>query len=232
MRSWTRHDDGVDQVGCLRLLVVDDHEVVRAGLASTLSQDPGLRVVGSAGSGAEAVELAGRERPDVAIVDMRLPDMPGPLLCRRLRERLPSVSVVVLSSYLSEDAVREAIAAGASAYVTKAAGLSELRRVLAETVRDGGPPGGVSQIVRRQRDLDEARARDDAPTPRQARVLELVAQGLTYAEVAERLVISESTVRFHVQRLKLKLGTNSRTELVLRAVRSGFIAGPEDEGGR
>lgn len=232
MRSWPRHDGSVDHVGCVRLLVVDDHEVVRAGLAAALSQDPGMRVVGQAGSGAEALEMASRERPDVAILDMRLPDMPGPLLCRRLRAALPAVSVVMLSSYLSEDAVRDAIAAGASAYVTKAAGLSELRRALEETVRDGGVPGGVSQIVRRLRGLVEERAADDAPTPQQARVLELVAEGLTYAEVAERLVISESTVRFHVQRLKLKLGTNSRTELVVLAVRAGLIAGPRDEAGR
>jgi DNA-binding NarL/FixJ family response regulator len=231
MRGLPRPDGAVEDVGCLRVLVVDDHEVVRAGLAAALSQDPGLRVVGSAGTGAEALDLAARERPDVAILDMRLPDLSGTELCRRLRDSSPTVSVVMLSSYLSEDAVREAIAAGATAYVTKAAGLSELRRVLGET-RDGGAPDGVSQIVRRLRELDEGRVADDAPTPQQARVLELVAQGLTYAAVADRLVISESTVRFHVQRLKLKLGTNSRAELLMRAVRAGYIAGPEDAGGR
>lgn len=231
MRTLPERDGAVEQVGCLRLLVVDDHEVVRAGLAAALNQGPGLQVVGSAGSGAEAMTLAARERPDVAILDMRLPDLSGTELCRRLRDDSPALSVVMLSSYLSEDAVREAIAAGASAYVTKAAGLSELRRVLEET-RDGGARDGVSQIVRRLRELDRARVGDDGPTPQQARVLELVAQGLTYAEVAGRLMISESTVRFHVQRLKLKLGTNSRAELLMRAVRAGYIAGPEDEGGR
>ena len=230
MRSLPQSDGGSDQIGCLRLIVVDDHEVVRAGLAAVLSEDPGIRVVGSAGSGAEALEVAGRERPHAAILDMRLPDMSGPRLCQRLRESLPSVSVLMLSSYLSEDAVREAVAAGACAYVTKAAGLAELRRVLWEIVRDGGASGGVTQIVRRLRELDQARAAEDALTPQQARVIELVARGLTYAEVARRLVISESTVRFHVQRLKLKLGTNSRTELLVRAVRAGLVAGPEDEG--
>jgi DNA-binding NarL/FixJ family response regulator len=92
-------------------------------------------------------------------------------------------------------------------------------------------PRSVSQIVRRLDELSEARADTEAPTPQQARVLELVAQGLTYADIAQRLVISESTVRFHVQRLKIKLGTNSRTELVVRAVRAGFIVVPGDEAG-
>lgn len=232
MRTSARHDADADESGCVRVLVVDDHEVVRAGLAAALGQDPRLRVVGMAGSGREAAELAGRDRPDIAIVDMRLPDMPGTELCQRIRATLPGISVIVLSSYLSEESVREAIAAGASAYVTKSAGLHELRRALDETVRPTDAPRGVSQIVRRLERLVEERDHDTAPTPQQARVLELVAQGLTYAEVAERLVISESTVRFHVQRLKLKLGTSSRTELVVRAVRAGLITVPGDEAGQ
>jgi len=128
MRDTTGRDEDIDQIDRVRELIVDDHEVVHAGLAAALSQDPGLRVVALAASGAEAGELANRERPDVAIIDMRLPDVPGPELCRRLRTTLPAMPVVVLSSYLSEDAVREAMAAGASAYVIKSAGLSELRR--------------------------------------------------------------------------------------------------------
>lgn len=230
----TRPDDVVDRVACLRLLLVDDHEVVRAGLTAALGQDPGIDIVGSVDNGADAVAMARRERPDVAIVDMRLPDMPGPQLCRRLRATVPDLSVIVLSTYLSEDAVREALEAGASAYVTKSAGLAELRNALARA-RDGtAAPDGVSPTVRRLRRLVREREGGDlpdAPTPQQSRVLELLAAGLTYAEVARRLVISESTVRFHVQRLKLRLGTSSRTELVVRAVRAGYLSMPEDEAG-
>ena len=219
-----------------RLLVVDDHEVVRAGLVAALAADERYPVIGVAGTGREALELARRDRPDVVIVDLRLPDLPGTELCRRLRAVLPDVAVIVLSSYLSEETVRQAIDAGASAYVTKAAGLPELRSALDEAcARRGqpdGPPGGgrsVSQIVRRLEQLIGARGDGTTPTPQQARVLELAAQGLTYAEIATRLVISESTVRFHVQKLKVKFDTNSRTELVVRAVRAGLIAAPGDE---
>jgi DNA-binding NarL/FixJ family response regulator len=222
--------DELDGVAQLRLMLVDDHEVVRAGLSAALGGDPGVSVVASVGNAAEAIERARRERPDVAIVDMRLPDLSGPLLCRRLRAALPAMSVVMLSSYLSEDAVREAMEAGAAAYVTKAAGLAELRHALTEAMAGPGHRDGVSQIVRRMRQLvRERQADEDAPTPQQTRVLELMARGLTYSEIAERLVISESTVRFHVQRLKLKLGTSSRTELVVCAVRAGYLTLPEDE---
>jgi DNA-binding NarL/FixJ family response regulator len=213
------------------VLIVDDHEVVRAGLAGALSQDPRYRVVAMAGSGQEALELARQERPDVAVVDLRLPDLPGTELCRQLRSAVPDIPVILLSSYLSEETVRDAVAAGATGYVTKSAGLHELRRALDEVTGPAEQPRSVSQIVRRLDELSEARADTEAPTPQQARVLELVAQGLTYADVAQRLVISESTVRFHVQRLKIKLGTNSRTELVVRAVRAGFIVVPGDEAG-
>jgi DNA-binding NarL/FixJ family response regulator len=226
------HPDRADPAGRVQVLVVDDHEVVRAGLAGALGQDDRYQVVALAANGREALELARRDQPDVAVVDLRLPDLTGIELCRQLRTAVPATSVILLSSYLAEDTVREAMAAGAAAYVTKSAGLHELRRALDEVSGPSDEPRSVSQIVRRMEELSETRAATDAPTPAQTRVLELLAQGLTYAEVARRLVISEATVRFHVQRLKVKLGTSSRTELVVRAVRAGFIVVPEDEAGR
>lgn len=212
-----------------RLLVVDDHEVVRAGLTAALSRDEQLDVVGAAGCGQDALRLVDELRPDVAVVDMRLPDMSGDDLCRRLRERTPAPAVVVLSTYLTEPAVRDAIQAGASGFVTKAAGLAELRAAIDEAASGADRPAGVSQIVRRLEQLVDARDEADAPTPQQARVLELAAQGLTYSEMARRLTLSESTVRFHIQKLKIKLGARSRTELVVRAVRAGLIVTPDDE---
>ena len=200
---------------------------------ATLSSDPRFTLVGGASSAAEAVELARQARPDVAIVDMHLPDVPGHELCRQLRGLLRDITVVALSSYLTEEAVRNAINAGASAYVTKASGLQELRAVLDEVCSPAGSGSGdglnVTQIVRRLEQLVAARSDTSGPTPQQARVLQLAAEGLTYGEIAKRLLISESTVRFHIQKLKLKFETNSKTELVARAIRSGLIVAPGDE---
>ena len=217
----------------LRLLIVDDHEVVREGLMAALSSDTRFTLVGGASTAEQAVEMARQERPDVAIVDMHLPDLPGHELCSRLRTLLRDITVIALSSYLTEEAVRNAIRGGASAYVTKAAGLQELRAVLEEICSRGGNPSdealNVTQIVRRLEQLVEARSDSSSPTPQQARVLQLAAEGLTYGEIAKRLLISESTVRFHIQKLKLKFETNSKTELVARAIRSGLIVAPGDE---
>lgn len=225
--------DNDEQPRRMRLLIADDHEVVREGLAAALGHDPRFTLVGAAACGEDALELARGTQPDVVIADMRLPDMPGHQLCRQLRELLPQVHVIALSSYLTEEAVRNAIRAGATAYVTKAAGLPELRAALDEVWTHGGGPAvrpTVTQIVRRLEKLVADRSDSRAPTPQQARVLELAAQGLTYAEIAERLLISESTVRFHIQKLKLKFETSSKTELVARAIRSGLIEeAPEDE---
>src|SRR5690348_5245273 len=102
-----------------RLLIVDDHEVVREGLVASLSDDARFTIVGAASSGEAGVELARQQRPDIAVIDMRLPDMSGADLCRELRRLLPDIGVIALSSYLTEDAVRSALNAGASAYVTK-----------------------------------------------------------------------------------------------------------------
>jgi DNA-binding NarL/FixJ family response regulator len=233
MRPSSRSEEAVTDLRPLRLLIVDDHEVVREGLMAALSKDSRFSLVGGASTAQEAVDLARRERPDVAIVDMHLPDVPGHELCRQLRGLIRDITVIALSSYLTEEAVRNAIRAGASAYVTKAAGLQELRAVLDEVCAPGGSRPAdalnVTQIVRRLEQLVEARSDTSTPTPQQARVLQLAAQGLTYGEIAKRLMISESTVRFHIQKLKLKFETNSKTELVARAIRSGLIVAADDE---
>lgn len=221
----------VDQV---RLIVVDDHEVVREGLAAALSTDARMRVVGAAATAEEAIRLVGATHPDLAVIDMRLPDLPGDELCRRLLQVRPQLAVVILSTYLTEEAVRDALHAGASGYVTKAAGLAELRAAVEQATDPGDQQrrrASVSQILRRLERVVDNRNEPGAPTPQQARVLELAAEGLTYAEIARRLVISESTVRFHIQKMKIKFGARSRTELIVRAVRAGLVTTPDDEAG-
>ena len=208
-----------------RLIVVDDHEVVRAGLVAVLSQEPAWELVGTAATGEEAVELARRVRPDVAVVDLRLPDVPGDELCRELVAMLPGITVGGLSSSLTAERVRAAVNAGAAAYVTKAAGIAELREALARTALGTSTPSlSVSQMVGHLARSVQARGDHDAPTPQQARVLQLAAEGLIYREIAKRLVLSEATVRFHIQNLKIKYGASSKTDLVVRAIRAGHVA--------
>jgi DNA-binding NarL/FixJ family response regulator len=214
-----------------RIMIVDDHEVVREGVRGIFTRDPRYEVVGMAGDGAGAIAAVAAARPDVVLVDMRLPDMPGEDVCRAIRELQPSAHVIMLTTYVSEEAVRAALLAGASAYVTKAAGLHDLRRVIAEvTHTDAGAttPARQHQIRALLHDLiDERGARSSAAataaTPQQLRVLELLAQGLTNRLIAKQLFLSESTVRFHVQNLKQKIGARTRTELVLRAIEDGMI---------
>lgn len=216
--------------GPVRLLVVDDHEVVRQGLAAALAADGRYEIVGGVASAAAALEAARRTSPHIALIDLRLPDMMGDELCRELRARCPATAVVVLSSYVSEDTVRATMEAGASAYVAKAAGLAELRKAL-DRVLGAQDEGGERPIVAQLRELVARRADDGVLTPQQQRVLELAADGLTYREIGERMYISESTVRFHMQKLKGRLGARSKADSIAKAIRSGVIA-PADERAR
>jgi DNA-binding NarL/FixJ family response regulator len=207
----------------VRVLVVDDHEVVREGLSAALAASGQFEVVAAVATGAAALVIAGRSRPDVVLLDLRLPDLMGDRVCAELRRRYPSTAVVVLSSYVSEDTVRAAMEAGASAYVTKGAGLSELRKALIEVVATDKVQA-KPQIIGQLHDLVSRRADVNRLTPQQERVLELSADGLTYREIGARLFISESTVRFHMQKLKGKFGARTKTELIARAIRSGAMA--------
>jgi len=210
----------------MRVMVVDDHEIVREGLLTMLAADPWLNAVGAAANGREALELARRVHPEVALVDLRLPDTTGYDLCRDLLHVLPKLKVVVLTTYLGEEAVRNALRAGAAGYVTKAAGIRKLREVLAALAVDStavARPHEASQIVKQLHDLVSQREGDSQLTPQQERVVELAAQGLTNRAIGERMFISESTVRFHVQKLKERLGARTRTELIAKAIRLGMI---------
>lgn len=215
-----------------RLLIVDDHEVVREGLASALAADERFEIVGTVATGKAALERARQTLPDIALVDLRLPDMRGEDLTREIRQRFPSTAVIVLSTYLGEGTVRASLDAGAAAYVTKAAGLPELRAAIDRVISEDGQVDGAAapQIVKQLHSLVAARMDDSIPTPRQEAVLELAAQGLTNGEIGDRLFISESTVRFHVQKLKEKFSAKTKTELIAKAIRTGFIAPALEDG--
>lgn len=212
-------------MGGLKLVVVDDHEVVREGIVATVGQR--YDVVAVLATGAEALNWSKSGSADVALVDFRLPDMTGDVVCRQLREALPNLSVVILTTYASPEVARRAASAGAAAHVCKSAGLPALYDLL------GRLEDELGDINRTRRGWGFQPAAEPATTsgltPQQESVLELAARGLTNREIGARLYISESTVRFHLQKLKAKYSARSKTNLIAMAIRAGAInTAPED----
>jgi DNA-binding NarL/FixJ family response regulator len=213
----------------MRILIVDDHDLVRHGMRAVLSNDPRIEIVADVATAEAAIHAARTLVPDLVLMDLRLPDMRGDDATREIRAHCPGTNVVIVSSYLSEDTVRAALEAGALAYVTKSAGLTELRTTIERVLRgDQVRPAG-QRIVEHLHALADRGGRVSI-TPQQERVLELAARGCTYREVGDRLFIAESTVRFHIQKLKAKFGARTKTELIATAIRTGSLA-PAAEAG-
>jgi DNA-binding NarL/FixJ family response regulator len=210
-------------------ILVDDQEVVREGLRSALRGEWRIRVVADYSRPDDAVRHAALRRVDVAIVEYRLEGTSGGELCRQILEQAPGAAVIIHSSYLAEDAVRRCMLAGASAYVAKSAGLKELQTALESILVSGGANRRQALIEQQLQVLQAQQSgKGKPPTPRQREILELGAEGMTNVEIAERLFISESTVRFHFDSLREKFEARSKTELIVKAMRGGFIAPPDE----
>jgi DNA-binding NarL/FixJ family response regulator len=216
-------------VSAIRVLAADDQRVVREGLAMLLGLLPDVVVVGTAADGEEVLALAAELRPDVILMDLRMPRMDGVEATRRLRERDPAVKVVVLTTYADDRSVLDALRAGALGYLTKDAGAAEIQQALH---RVAGGQAALDPAV--QLHLVEAIADgqtsgpSQAPlpgglTPREAEVLTLIAAGLSNAEIAERLVVSEATVKSHVNHMLAKIGARDRAQAVGYAYRHGLV---------
>ncbi len=207
----------------LRILLVDDHEVVRLGLATLLDDVPGAALVGEAGTGAEALLACQQLEPDVVILDIRLPDQSGVEVCRQIVTRWPDIKVIILTSYVSDDLVMATIAAGAAGFVRKQVGNESLLQAI-EAVRRGQSlldPHTTQQVMQRMR-RQEAQLQASTfqgLSRREMEVLLLVSQGKSNREIAGELSLSEKTVRNHLTRLFEKLGLNNRIELATYAVR-------------
>jgi DNA-binding NarL/FixJ family response regulator len=211
-----------------RILVVDDQTVVREGLILLLNLLPDIEVVGSAGDGERAVELVAELRPEVVLMDLRMPRVDGAEATRRIKADHPEVEVVVLTTYADDESIFAALRAGARGYLTKDAGADEIARAVA-AVR-----GGAAQLDPAvQRRLVEAVASGERPatapdglpdglTPREAEVLRLIARGLSNAEIARDLFISEATVKSHINNLFAKAGLRDRAQAVTYAYRNGM----------
>ena len=205
----------------IRVLIVDDHWVVRTGLRDYLSGEPGLEVVGEAADGREAIDRARELRPDVVVMDLAMPGLGGAEATAAVRAELPQTEVVVLTSLLTDRAVVDAITAGASGYVLKDSQGEEL----VEAIRSAAG-GRVRLDPAAARLLARAVAAPADPDPlstRELQVLALVAAGLGNKQIAGRLAITEKTVKGHLTNIFQKLHVNSRTQAALHAVRAGLV---------
>jgi two-component system, NarL family, response regulator DevR len=217
-------DQTADTARPVRIIIADDHEVVRIGLASLLDRQPGFSVVGEATSGDEAVRLARRERPDVVVMDIRMPNGSGIDACRTITTELPSLPVIMLTSYADADALFDAIDAGASGYVLKRIGSGELVDAV-RTVAAGGSlldPAVTRSVLERLRNasrLEEAGAFADL-TEQERRVLAHVANGASNREIADRMQLAEKTVRNYVSSVLAKLALESRAQAAGYAIRN------------
>jgi two-component system, NarL family, response regulator NreC len=213
----------------VRILLADDHTVMRAGLRALLERQPNLEVVGEAGDGRQTVELASSHVPDVVVMDIAMPTLNGVEATRRMVSKQPAISVVILSMYSDESYVMRALEAGARAYLLKDSAVSDLIRAI-EAVSQGKSffSPKISRILAEEyvRALKQKGVADsyELLTPREREILQLLAEGKTNKEVATSLNISVYTAETHRGNILQKLNLHSTAELVLYAVRKGIIS--------
>jgi NarL family two-component system response regulator LiaR len=204
------------------VLLVDDHAVVRSGLSAFLLAFDGLELVGEAGSGEEAVRLCDRLQPDVVLMDLVMPGMDGAQATRAIREKCPAIQVIALTSFKEQELVEGAMEAGAIGYLLKNVSADELAGAIraAHAGRPTLAPEAAQALIQARREPQKI---GFDLTQREREVLALLVQGLNNPEIAERLVVSRSTAKFHVSSILSKLGVASRTEAVALAVKEGLL---------
>ncbi|MEX0805422.1 MAG: response regulator transcription factor [Candidatus Binatia bacterium] len=207
----------------IRILLVDDHEVVRIGLRTLLSRYPNLSVVDDAGSASEAIEKALRHKPDVVIMDLRLPEEDGVQAIRTIREKCPQIRILVLTAFSDEELLFEAIAAGASGYILKEINSEKLVEALQAVVRGESllDPRITERVLKKLKEspLRSESGAFDSLNFQEKRILALIAEGKSNRQIGERLRLSEKTIRNYVSQLLSKLGLHSRTQAAAYAIR-------------
>jgi DNA-binding NarL/FixJ family response regulator len=209
----------------IRILVADDHPIVRDGLVAILDTQPDFMVVGEAGNGREVVEQAAAVRPDVILLDLEMPEVDGVEALRRLRALGAAARVIVFTAWDTDERILAAVQAGAQGYLLKGAPRQDVFNAV-RIVHGGGSllePIVASKLLRQVSEGREETAGMDALTGREREVLQLLAQGLQNKEIAAQLVISERTVKFHVSAILTKLGAGNRTEAVTLAAQRGLV---------
>lgn len=207
----------------LNILLVDDHEVVRVGLRTLIERQPGMEVVGEAGTVAQAIFLARQLAPDVVVMDIRLPDDSGLEACRQIKAERSETKIIILTSYPDDKTIFDAIAAGADGYVLKLVGSGELIRALEQVGRGDSPldPSIANRILAKVREAtkwEQAQA-FACLSAQEVRILALIAEGQTNREIGAALHLSEKTVRNYVSDILSKLGLTSRAQAAAYAAR-------------
>lgn len=212
----------------MRILLADDHAIVRRGLQMVLSLEPDLAIVGEASSSAEAVALADKLRPDLVLMDWKMPGLDGASATRAIKQAHPETRVLILTGVTVDDQIARALEAGADGYVLKEISPEELVHAI-RTVAAGESflqPSVTKQLIRKMQAAtgsSEDAAKHPTLTPRECQVLQLMATSATYREIASQLVISEETVRTHTKSILTKLGQPNRTLAVLVALKEGLV---------
>lgn len=216
---------------CIRVLIVDDHAIVRKGICALLKQVEGIEVVGEAGDGSEAIELAKLQEPDVVIMDLVMPGMNGIRALSEIKSNQPDVSILALTSFATDDKVFPAIKAGALGYLLKESDPEDLVRSIRQVYR--GEPSLHPNIARKLlQELSQTSTGKPTPEPlteREVQVLALVAKGMSNQEIAEKLVVEEVTVRTHVSHILSKLHLANRVQATLYALREGLASLDDDQ---
>lgn len=214
----------------IRVLIADDQALIREGLEMLLGLSQGIEVVGTASDGDEAVRLVSERVPDVVLMDLRMPRCDGVEATRRIVREHPSTHVVVLTTYADDDSIFGALEAGAMGYLTKDAGAREIQEAI-RTVRAGEAlldPSVQRRLIQQIRGRPARRAVSepalpDGLTSREAEVLGLIAEGLSNSEIAQRLVVSEATVKTHINNIFSKAALRDRAQAVVYAMRHGLM---------
>ncbi len=210
----------------IRIVVVDDHTIVRKGIRAVLRNLPDIEVVGEAGTGWEAIAEVKRLQPDVVLMDLIMPELDGIEAIRRIKAEQPEVHILVLTSFAGEDKIFPAIKAGALGYHLKDSGPEDLVRAIHQVHRGESSlhPVIARKVLEELSHPSERPPTPDPLTPREVQVLRLVAQGRDNQDIADLLVISETTVRTHVSNILSKLHLASRTQAALYALREGLAS--------
>ena len=209
----------------IRVFLLDDHEVVRRGVRDLLESEGDIAVVGEASTAAEAMARVPAVKPDVAVLDVRLPDGDGVTVCRDLRSQFPELACLMLTSFADDEALFDAIMAGASGYVLKQVRGADILGAV-RTVANGGSlldPGTTARVMQRLRDQATAKDPLSGLSEQERRILELIGEGLTNRQIGERMFLAEKTVKNYVSNLLAKLGMQRRTQA------AAFVARLEEQ---
>ncbi len=218
----------------IRILLADDHNLLRQGIAQMLSLQPDMTVVAQAQNGVEALELVAEHKPDVALMDINMPEMDGVAATKEITTRFPETQVLILTMYRRDDYVFDAIKAGANGYLLKEVGLDELLASVRAVARGEAviSPAIAGRVLLELRTPSQKDAPEPEPIPeRDAEILQLLAQGMSNQDIADRLFLSEKTIRNRLSLIFKRLHLKNRTEAALYAIKRGFAPPDEDSTG-